>query len=264
MGSLTYRRHGIHVSINVVNDGTYGRYMIDDVLGRLHCPPDPRLLYCKAQFHAYTSFTLPDPLTGRTGTEEALHCLQSGYSQPWTPIHPQLIKNILLPIAKLTPGRVYYPDHLRRQQEIHWNRGLTTTIQHDSYLPLIESIIAKSQKLSLFTGENIDVSTEEVKCIPHLRRRGHWRRYLYERRIDSSMAPEKPVDILYDARDGMSISVRSSNVREIIGLLREAPSSIHTTHRLGHLLQQWSDIGGFTQMPVLNLNESFDMDFPSS
>src|SRR2546427_393498 len=53
---------------------------------RLSCPPEPRLLYSKAQFHAFSSFVLPDPLTGRTGTEEALHTLRSGYCQPWTPM----------------------------------------------------------------------------------------------------------------------------------------------------------------------------------
>lgn len=40
----------------------------------------------KAYLHAATSFVLPDPLTGRTGTEEALHCLTSGSCQPWTPL----------------------------------------------------------------------------------------------------------------------------------------------------------------------------------
>ncbi|KAH8586881.1 hypothetical protein B0O99DRAFT_643285 [Bisporella sp. PMI_857] len=43
------------------------KYSIDDVLGRVECPSEPRLLYTKALCHALTSYFLPDPLTGRTG-----------------------------------------------------------------------------------------------------------------------------------------------------------------------------------------------------
>lgn len=85
-GELVYRRRGIHVSIWAHCTDKYGRFEIDQVLGRLTCPPEPLLIYSKALFHAITSFVLPDPLTDRTGTEEALHILRSGSSQPWTPI----------------------------------------------------------------------------------------------------------------------------------------------------------------------------------
>lgn len=66
--------------------------------------------------HAYTSFILPDPLTGRTGTEEALHCLNSGCYQPWTPLnegHTQLLRDL----ASLTPKRVYYPHDMKVMQK---------------------------------------------------------------------------------------------------------------------------------------------------
>ena len=79
LGQLTYKRHGVHVAVRASTTTEYGWFGIDDVLGRLSCPPEPRLLYSKAHFHAFTSFVLPDPLTGRTGTEEALHTLRLGY-----------------------------------------------------------------------------------------------------------------------------------------------------------------------------------------
>jgi hypothetical protein len=82
LGPMIYRRNGVHVEFFMENDSRYAKYSIDSILGRLHCPPEPRLLYNKAQLHAYTSFVIPDHLTGRTGTEEALHCLQSSSSQP--------------------------------------------------------------------------------------------------------------------------------------------------------------------------------------
>lgn len=117
IGPLKYHRHGPHVAVRVVNDGRYGRYHIDKILGRLHCATEPLLMYTKAQLHAFTSFVLPDPLTGRSGTEEALACLASGSSQPWTLSTPaQLLP--LLTVARLTPKRQYYPKGLRRQQVV--------------------------------------------------------------------------------------------------------------------------------------------------
>ncbi|EUC26942.1 hypothetical protein COCCADRAFT_10307 [Bipolaris zeicola 26-R-13] len=85
-GPISTTRHGMHVAVRAAASTDYAKFGIDDVLGRLSCPPEPRLLYSKAQFHAYTSFVIPDPLTGRTGTEEALHMLQSGHCQPWEPL----------------------------------------------------------------------------------------------------------------------------------------------------------------------------------
>ncbi len=71
MGSMSYRRNEFHVAVKVANDGSYGRFAINDVLGHLECAAEPRLLYLKAQFHAYTSFVVPDTLTGHSGSEEA-------------------------------------------------------------------------------------------------------------------------------------------------------------------------------------------------
>lgn len=81
------------MQLYVESDGSYGRFAINDLLGRIDCPAGPRLAYCKAMFHAYTSFALPDPLAGTMGTEEALRFLRSGYCQPWIPINsgPQSI-----------------------------------------------------------------------------------------------------------------------------------------------------------------------------
>jgi hypothetical protein len=64
MGKVKCTRNGPHVAIFVDNNGDYGRFTINEILGRLECATEPRLLYLKAMYHAYTSFVLPDPLTG--------------------------------------------------------------------------------------------------------------------------------------------------------------------------------------------------------
>ncbi|KAJ4204439.1 hypothetical protein NW767_004633 [Fusarium falciforme] len=82
IGNIRWERRGIHVAVNIANDGLYAKFTVDQLLGRLDCPPEPLLLYLKAALHALTSFPLPDGLTGRTGTEEARHCLIAARSQP--------------------------------------------------------------------------------------------------------------------------------------------------------------------------------------
>jgi hypothetical protein len=148
-GLMTVKRDDIHVTVRLENSGKYVRYTVNDILGRIECGAEPLVLYLKAQFHAYTSFVLPDPLTKRTGTEEALHCLSSGYCQPWTPLSLWSTAP-LLDLARLTPRRHYYPAGLKVMQRIDWDPNLTATIQHDGYRVLVEAILIKSEELSRF------------------------------------------------------------------------------------------------------------------
>lgn len=45
-----------------MRDGAYGLFSINETLGRIECAAEPRLLYLKAAYHAFTSFVLPDLL----------------------------------------------------------------------------------------------------------------------------------------------------------------------------------------------------------
>ena len=249
MGLMTYRRNGIHVAVEVANDGSYGRFAINDVLGRLECPAEPRLLYLKAQFHAYTSFVLPDTLTGRTGTEEAVQCLKSGYCQPWTPLNPGPYE-ILASIAKLTPIRNYYPKDLRVMQQVSWDAQLTTTIQTDDFRLIVETICKKSEQLSVFTIHQTQLPLLESAGDRHLLRRSYLRSGLYHRPISDSDSQQSAPDIAYDARDRPQASQQQMNVYESVSLICNWPSGMPTTSDLAGILQNWPTIGGY--------NESFD------
>jgi len=119
MGDVRTEIFGPHISMTVSNNGDYGRYVINDTLGRLDCAAEPRLLYLKAAYHAYTSFVVPDPLTGRTGTEEAIHCLKSGTLQPWIPVTPGPYRGLQL-ISRSTPLRGYYRRNSKVMQQTTW------------------------------------------------------------------------------------------------------------------------------------------------
>ncbi|KAH8589073.1 hypothetical protein B0O99DRAFT_523793 [Bisporella sp. PMI_857] len=244
LGQLTYKRHGMHVAVRASSTTEYGRFGIDDVLGRLSCPPEPRLLYSKAQFHAFTSFILPDPLTGRTGTEEALHTLRSGYCQPWTPMSDGLA-SILRVIGRLSPRREYYPKDKRRLQTVTWDQHLTISVQHDSYEGLAQEILAKSDRLRAFTADEDEAIGFDIELLSHLRRRGEIRRLLYERGTSDPSGLITGKDMVYNPRDRHTSLPQATNVYRIVGLVHKQPFRAHMTRKLAAILQDWKLIGGF-------------------
>jgi hypothetical protein len=252
LGQSTKRtRDGMHVAVRVDSSNEFGRFEIDDVLGRLSCPPEPRLLYSKALFHAFTSFVLPDPLTGRTGTEEALHILRSGSSQPWMPLS-DIATIILKALEKLSPSREYYPRDKKRLQTVTWDQTLTSSIQHDSYEPLVQEIFAKSNRIKAFVsfGEKI----LDIKTPSHLRRRGEIRRLLYERHSSDSDQSTPRRDKVYQSRDQKAVLSQATNVYQIVRLIRARPFSIRLKRSLRAILQGWKLIGGFNGTSEIESN----------
>ena len=64
------KRLGMHVIVRVANSTEYARFEIDDVLGRITCASEPRIINTKALLIVLTSFAIPRRLTGRSGVEE--------------------------------------------------------------------------------------------------------------------------------------------------------------------------------------------------
>jgi hypothetical protein len=245
-GNLSSQRHGMHVAIRAAGSTEYAKFEIDDVLGRLLCRPEPRLLYAKAQFHAYTSFVIPDPLTGRTGTEESLHVLQSGYCQAWEPLGESSIE-ILRSIATLSPKREYYPEHKKTLQTVHWNESLTTTIQSEMYEELVQRILDKSEHLKVF-GHNRGDEVDITNFIPsHLRERGIAHRSIYERKSYQT-GLETICDRVYKSRGQKTNSLQAPKVHDIVNLFQNQPFRMHTARKLSTILEGWPLIGGFSEI----------------
>ncbi|KAJ2891475.1 uncharacterized protein MKZ38_000327 [Zalerion maritima] len=242
LSAPTWRRHGVHIAVRACGSSNYGRFEIDNILGRLSCPPEPVLLYSKALLHALTSFALPDPLTGRTGTEEAIHILKSGSSQPWTPLG-DMPARILQTLGKLSPGREYYPRDKRCLQTVDWSENLTATIQHDVLESIVEQILNKSDRLEAFASNRDDeVSTRSPS---HLRKRGESQRLLYERGGSDWEGSLTCRDVRYESRcRDLSLS-QAANVCQIVGLIRKRPFKIHVKRGIEAGLRHWKFIGGF-------------------
>lgn len=261
MGPLSCSRNLCHVAIGVQNVGDYGIFAINDVLGRLDCPNESRLLYLKAQLHAYTSFILPDPLIRRTGTEEALHCLRSGLCQPWMPINPNF-SYYLGSLARLTPKRVYYPQGLKRMQQVSWDPDLTTNIQDDRFLPFISRICEKSASLSIFSPKDVELKLPENCGDSYLSDRSHGRRRAFWRSTDD-LPPQTASDTPYDARDRHVKREERARVYEAVSLIRLWDVQLPRRPDLVALLQGWPNIQGHGHsFNKTLLSDLMNIDFP--
>ncbi|XXH02381.1 hypothetical protein Hte_008756 [Hypoxylon texense] len=240
LGEFEHRRQGVHVATRVKGANEYGKFGIDNILGRLSSPPEPLLLYTKALCHAFTSFCLPDPLTRRTGTDEAFSILISGAAQPWSPLGGAS-HTVLKTLEALPPKREYYPEGMKRFQRVTWSRNLTATIQHDGFASVVRDIVTKSNQVNEFASD----ASKPIACedFTHLRRRGEMHRRLYECPAVDTANTIMP-DIVYHPRDRRASS-RAAHVYEVARLIMTDCPSLHQRATLMSFLESNNFIGGF-------------------
>ncbi|KAK4201015.1 hypothetical protein QBC40DRAFT_64262 [Triangularia verruculosa] len=245
-----FRRSDCHVDVVVGLSDKYGKFDINDTLGRIDCAAEPALVYAKALIHALTSFPLPDPLTGRTGTEESLHWLQSGICRPWTVLGNEV--PLLLQVASLTPTREYYPSGLKGMKTDFWDEHLTTHIQHPLYRPVVQQILSISNDLRMFhpPRENEDISLDLLPAggEPWLNKRALARRRLYERREGNSDAAmtSGSVDRVYLSRDkSNNYDKLYKRVMETSHFLRTRPAKFQTPSNLAAIFALGNVVGGY-------------------
>ena len=242
MGSAKTKREGAHVRIRVTHEGYYARFFVNKVLGRLECASEPRLIYFKAYCHAVTASVLPDPLTGRTGTDEAIHCLRSGNAQPWAPIDDAAY-GFLSKIADLTPQRVYYPENLKVLQKVMWKDYFLSAVQHDEFRPIVRDIMRQFLVLDRFHIGSKGRSVEDQGGDEHLLTRAQTKRDAF-RALQHQESSPTARDRIYVARD-CAKSSGSRNVYESASLIRSWSHRINVNRDLSSVLQDWPLIQGF-------------------
>ncbi|RKF57980.1 putative p-loop containing nucleoside triphosphate hydrolase [Erysiphe neolycopersici] len=241
-GNIHCERNGANVEVKVTNNGSYARFLVNEVLGRIETI-DSSDEYLKALYHAVTSRPIPDPLTGRTGTEEAIHCLNSAYCQPATPLsNPQ--KVVLQKIASLTPNREFYPKHMKSMQMTSWNEDLTTSIQHDGFRYIVDQILEKSQQLSMFFDDPSGSNKILKHRIDKLNERNLVRRNTYCR-SQSIAAPIDQTDSPYSGHRMIVYLNSLLKVQKCTELIQNWSQSLPTTKNLGKILAGWSNFQGF-------------------
>ncbi|KAK7696887.1 hypothetical protein SLS64_014115 [Diaporthe eres] len=151
---VDYRRKDGHIFVSVSKESIHKVHAlrVDPQLGRLL---DRSELGCKlflSYLHALTSFCLVDPLTRKTGTEQALTILKSAAVRSFDQLSQEHI-DMLSKIAALSPGRCYYPSHLRVMQTVHWDSNISFLSQHGDFITTVKSLLQQAEKALIFFPE---------------------------------------------------------------------------------------------------------------
>ncbi|KAH0834182.1 hypothetical protein J3R83DRAFT_11491 [Lanmaoa asiatica] len=153
-GTISFQMDGHHVRVEIDTRGptlrriTYQTYRVDTDLGCLTGNVSlTNKLYC-AYLHALTSGYSTDPLTGRSGTEEALSLLRS--ASCWSIVRfDSRDAELLSLIASICPPRTWYPKHLRRMQKVEW-LNLPVNSQHPELYVVSKAIKEHYERVQLF------------------------------------------------------------------------------------------------------------------
>ncbi|KAH7245149.1 hypothetical protein BKA59DRAFT_418054, partial [Fusarium tricinctum] len=144
----TFNHLDKHTMVTVVH-GSARRvqaYKLDDLLGRLVGSTRTESKLYLAYLHGLTSFCLPDPFIGRTGTEEALDILGSAVIRVPS-VLTETSYNILDCIANLSPTRSFYPRNEKVMQVVEWSSRLSYMSQNDRFYKVVLDILARSREI---------------------------------------------------------------------------------------------------------------------
>ncbi|KAK7056950.1 hypothetical protein VNI00_002668 [Paramarasmius palmivorus] len=219
----------------------YYRYRIDSLLGRLVGNVGLHGRLYRIYLHAVTAHCLPDPLTGRTGTEEAIHGLQSAACRSFA----SLDKDSWLMLNKLdslTPSRAFYPPHLAVMQAVQWNE-LPPTAQHDGFTTACAAIFDFATRLEVFTkkdGSLVDPEVSGTTRSQRLHQRSASRTHVYY--PPDSWPRHSVKDVHYSRRE--SNRTMQDLVFRDSSLILSWPSQFMKPPCLLELFKKWTIISG--------------------
>ena len=211
-GIPEYTRTKWHVRVEVKTDAVerlqYHAYDVDTKLGRLAGSGSLASRYYMIYLHALTSHCLPDTLTGRTGTEEALHGLREAASWSFQSLD-ETEKSLLDLIATLPPLRKYYPVHLKVMQTVTWDPNLSPLSQHEEFRDTALGILNHNARFDIFRttpAHPAESSPSEVtlsgrKNEPFLLLRAAIRAASFRSASYGGRRVSQSEDTRYDARD---------------------------------------------------------------
>jgi hypothetical protein len=186
-GSMVLAK-GCHGHIDLTIDGGttkgYFVYDVDPLLGRLVGTRTIESDLFLAKIHGFTASHLPDPLTRRTGTVEALNRLSNASSYSFYTISEEA-RSCLDEIAMLTPKRSFYPTYLRVMETVEWNDFIAACAQHPGFLSRVQDILSHGRSIGEFIQDM--QFTEELKRpegMDHLIDRTMQRDWIYSYHTD--------------------------------------------------------------------------------
>lgn len=249
-----YERSSSRASVFVTKDSIRRVHAlhVDPKLGRLL---DNSELGCKlflAYLHALTSFCLVDPLTRKTGTEQALTILKSAAVRSFDQLSQEHI-DLLVKIAALSPERGCYPAHLRVMQTVHWDNDISFLSQHGHFITTVKSLLQQAEQAMIFFPGTQLSFPRLAKTDEHLLRRDNIRSATF--RVSGFGAEDHTTqsDQRYTARDRNLSSQRITRAYDMSRFIsRDGVGRFCGPPAVGSLWQKMSafDIVHGPQLPI--------------
>ncbi|PQE10789.1 p-loop containing nucleoside triphosphate hydrolase protein [Rutstroemia sp. NJR-2017a BBW] len=242
-GSIERSSSDITVKTNYPSRPAYHSFRLDTRLGRL--TDDNSLLsrLYKIYIHALTSYCLPDPLTGRTGTEEALAGLSSASTLSITKVSDAEL--LLLDRLKvLTPKRKYYPKDSKLMQTVKWS-PLPWLSQHEAFDDRVSFIIEHIRSQELFQGGLSNLGKLTRRGDINLSHRAALRNSSFQADGYGAETFTTSHDVFYDSRDA-DVADSRENLAYTTALLVDSWSGrLKVSTNLLQEVEQWkTDIPG--------------------
>ncbi|TFK56543.1 hypothetical protein OE88DRAFT_1649890 [Heliocybe sulcata] len=232
----------------------YMKYEVDADLGRLVSNASLTSRLYKVYLHALTGDCLPDPLTGCTGTEEALYDLGSASCRSFQGLSIEDIK-ILDDIERITPRRTYYPSHLKVMQTVVWSY-LPPTAQHYAFEIYSRDIKQYAESLGIFGEEQRPTERAARDCAGmqderHLTERSAWHDKVFASPYcDGHHLPraEQFGDASYPSRHDVSDHEREAQVQYVAKLVDSWSHWPSFSVDLWNVLKGWRTISATRQV----------------
>jgi hypothetical protein len=267
-GTVSYHRvdHHIQVSISTgLGDKIpYHQFIINKELGSLGDNGNLRSRLFKLYLHALTSHCLPDSLTSRTGSEEALHGLRLASTRSFLSLDLEHVEQLKL-FAKLTPARDFYPKGSKFMQTVNWE-NLSPLSHHDDFVREARLILAQAESFRMFqtASDNVKYKIEQ-RGPGELQVRAAIRNASYRVHPFGAEKFTSSFDATYDeARDSIPNSSREHEACYIATMVDKWSCRLDPYNNLFHQIQMWGPlIYGPQSAFELNFNKQW-LDSPVS
>ena len=264
-GEISFRKLGHHVCVNIntprsaASRVTYQTYQIDTDLGCLEAVGLTNKLYC-AYLHALTSGCGTDPLSGRSGTEEALSLLWSASCWSIMKFSPRDAELLSL-IASLYPLHI---RHLDCMQQVEW-LDLPANSQHHELYIVAKAIKRHYERLRSFHQNQSNKLFEKFPFREdHLLDRSA-RRALYLFPSDSSWQPsgETRSDVQYTGRDLVQNGPSEHRAYTAATIVYHRTAQARITEDIVGMIESWTTLSKDAPLSLQYNRSWLNLDLPS-
>ncbi|KAG1857715.1 hypothetical protein DFJ58DRAFT_878168 [Suillus subalutaceus] len=250
-GNVVVKHDGHHVQVTIQPNPNHVRhhyhcYTVDMELCRLTGNVGLTNKLYKAYLHAVCSAHVPDPLTKRTGVEEAMVLLQSAACYSFMKLDPFDCKLLVL-ISSLTVHRTWYTGH-KSSQKVRWQHDLSSYIQSCAFYHAARNIVQYAQKLQVLSETPVTVCPSfPVRDESLLERASQLSIVLYSCDLVNSFYPSESSSSDYTSRDVFCSSIGDQKAFDCACMVRDWSITLKPCQALYGIFVQWNEVSGKTQ-----------------